>query len=112
MSTLVLEIGGRRRVANRQLRARILKTLELVGQLTSPEAALVAYGWPRALHRRRLVPVISPTAPQLSATRRALASLKAEQIIVGAGRRRRLKLYQLRQDAERLGSISLGVTFE
>jgi len=97
-----------RRVANRALRARILATLGLLGELTSPEAALVAYGWPLAVRRRRLVPVIDPTKPQLSATRRALARLKADRIVVDAGRRRRRKVYRLRSDAELWAALTVG----
>jgi|SRR5882672_11110762 len=108
MSQRLVEIPVRSTVANRRLRARILATLGAVGQLTGPEAALVAYGWPRSVRRRRLVPVIEPTVPQLSATRRALARLKAEDVVVAVGRCRRRKVYQLRRDAELLAAVTLG----
>jgi hypothetical protein len=95
-------------VANRVLRPRIIAAINALGLITGPEAAVAAYGWPNAVKRRRLVRAFEPTASQLSATRRALARLQAEHVIVDAGRRiQRRKVYQLRRDAELLSSLTL-----
>lgn len=110
MGEALLQDQTSSKVAN--LGATIILTLERLGHVTGPEAALVAYGGPRALRRGRLFPVIEPTGAQLSAIRRALARLKAEDVVVAAGRQRRRKIYRLRRDYELLSSISLGTSDE
>jgi transposase InsO family protein len=98
-----------RRAANRQLGARILDAADVLGGVTGPEAALAAFGWPSAIRRRRLHPVIQPTATQLSTTRRAIARLmKARVLVADPIRRMRRKVYRRAQDAALLGSISIG----
>ena len=106
MKEALLKNHPRPKVAN--LRTLVVATLGSLGQLTGPEAALAAYGGSPALRRRRLFPVIDPTPSQLSATRRVIARLKADRIVVDAGRWRRRKVYRLSHDAELWAALTLG----
>jgi hypothetical protein len=105
----LFETDHPRRVANCDLRTRIIEGITILGEIEGTEAAaVIGFGWPRAVKRRRLIPVLRPSDAQRSAARRALAKLKAAGIIVGAGRRRRVKVYRLAFVAESFESLRLG----
>jgi hypothetical protein len=105
------ENPNRRSVANRTIRARLLAALERLGEIEGTDAAAAVAFDPEAVRRRRMVSKLRPTRSQESSTRRALASLKAAGLVVGAGRRRRLKVYRLASDLEELEGLCLG-TFD
>jgi len=109
MPQSLFQIVVGRRVATRDIRGRIIAAIQALGEIEGTEAAaIVAFGGPRAIRRRRLVPVIQPSASQASSVRRALARLRADRIIVDAGRRHRLEICRLRREAELLGGVTLG----
>jgi hypothetical protein len=104
-----LDAEAVRTVANRQLRARIIAGLTLLGEIEGSDvAAVIGYGWPGAVRRGRFVRVMRPSPSQWSAARRALAGLKAAGIVVGVGRRRRCMIYRLRADEVRFAALTTG----
>ena len=102
-STHLPSIGFANR-RNRLLRSRIVRALNIQGQLSAFDLARIAYESPRRASRGG-----RPSTPaQLVATRRALRRLAAKGRIVTIGRYRRRKLYVLKQCAEEWRAISLG----
>jgi hypothetical protein len=96
----ILPVRKYRRVAVRALRSRILKALASFGQLTVGELVRVIYvGRLRNRSDQRIAAI------QASATRRAIARLRAEGIVAVTGHFGRHKLYG---STNRTSHLSLG----